>query len=222
MMAKRMNRGLNPADADQALEALMDELNAQGKRPRLLLHICCGPCTSAVLERLRRGFEICLLFDNPNLDREEEFDLRLNEARRLSRLMGEASFASLPYEPELFQAISKGFESEKEGGARCARCFELRLRRSALYAKREGFDCFTTTLSVSPHKNAALLNGLGEKIGMEIGIPYLKADFKKQDGALRSIELSRLYGLYRQDYCGCVFSKEASSSRAETENKIQG
>lgn len=187
----------------------IEQLIKNGRVPKLLLHSCCGPCSSYVLEYLSKYFEIGVLFFNPNIFPEEEYIKRLNTQEEIIEKMhfnNPVSLISVVYDYSEFLSVAKGFESEREGGERCTECFELRLRKTAYEAKKRGFDCFTTTLSVSPHKNAALLNGIGDKLSVETGVEFLTADFKKREGYKRSIELSREYGLYRQEYCGCEFS----------------
>ena len=180
----------------------------QGKRPRLLLHSCCAPCSSYVMEYLAAHFDITIFYYNPNISPESEFRFRAEEQTRLIEEMGLGiSYQLGRYDPERFFALAKGLEQEKEGGERCARCFRLRLEETAQLAKEQGFDYFTTTLSISPHKNAQVLNRLGEEIGNAYGVPYLFSDFKKKNGYRRSCELSTEYNLYRQDYCGCIYSK---------------
>ena len=182
------------------------------KKQTLLLHVCCAPCSSSVIEVLRDEFDITLYFYNPNITSREEYDLRLNELKRLVLEMPAAKGLSIiegGYNPEDFFALSKGFETEKEGGKRCALCYEERLLSTAERAEELGFDFFTTTLSVSPYKNAKKLNEIGERLAAEVKPDYLVSDFKKKDGYKRSIELSKQYGLYRQDYCGCIYSKQA-------------
>ncbi len=180
-------------------------------KPSLLLHACCGPCSTTALERMCRKYNVTLYFYNPNIAPREEYLHRMQEARRLVEEMSKdlpVTFVEGPYTPDSFLEEVRGLEHEKEGGARCARCFALRLRQSALYAREHGIDLFTTTLTVSPHKNAEVINRIGAEIATTgAGAPaYLPSNFKKEDGYKRSVELSRLYGLYRQDYCGCVFS----------------
>jgi predicted adenine nucleotide alpha hydrolase (AANH) superfamily ATPase len=163
-----------------------------------------------VLEYLSRYFSITLLFYNPNISPRNEYDLRLEELYRLTKDMGlseDVSFVECDYEPERFYEIAKGLESLPEGGERCKKCYELRLSKSAQVAARLGFDYFTTTLSISPYKNAEWLNEIGKAQGELYGIKYLFSDFKKRNGYKRSCELSQKYGLYRQDYCGCIYSK---------------
>ncbi len=181
-----------------------------GEKKKLLLHVCCGPCSSYVLEYLNNYFDITIYYYNPNIDTLEEFNKRTDEVKRL---VDEAPFAKgvevivAPYEKELFESLAKGLEDEPEGGARCKKCYYLRLRKTAEYAKANKFDYFTTTLSISPYKDADSLNEIGKKLSDEFNIDYLYSDFKKKNGYKRSIELSHIFNLYRQDYCGCVYSK---------------
>ncbi len=185
------------------------ELTPNGKRPRLLLHSCCGPCSSYVLEYLSAFFDITVLFFNPNIYPEDEYEKRLLEQKKLIELMSfenPVSLLTVPYDYSEFLTYSNGLESEKEGGARCTECFRLRLLRCAQIAKEKVFDVFATTLSVSPHKNAELLNSIGKELSVKYGVAYLPSDFKKREGYKRSIELSKKYGIYRQEYCGCEFS----------------
>ncbi|MBR2717646.1 MAG: epoxyqueuosine reductase QueH, partial [Oscillospiraceae bacterium] len=175
-------------------------------RPSLLLQGCCGPCSSYVMEYLSRYFDITLLFYNPNIRPEAEYDRRLAALLELLEKMPAASRVKL-VEPGWrgaeFMTAVKGLEHEPEGGARCTVCFRLRLGETARLARDGGFDFFGTTLTVSPHKNAALLNAIGQELEREYGVRWLPSDFKKRGGYLRSIQLSREYGLYRQEYCGC-------------------
>ncbi len=175
---------------------------------KLLLHSCCAPCSSAVLERLKNNFDVTVYFYNPNIDDESEFRKRAEEQERLCKEL-KIKFVCPNYDKQEFYQVIKGLEKEKEGGLRCKECFQLRLKSAASYAKNNGFDCFATTLTVSPLKNADLLNSIGEKLEKEIGVKYLYSDFKKKGGYLRSIELSKQFDLYRQNYCGCSFSKKA-------------
>lgn len=194
----------------------LEKIEKSEKKPSLLLHACCAPCSSYVLEYLNGFFDITVFFYNPNISPESELKKRSAE---LTRLIGEmpltrpVKFTEGEYDAERFLEISRGLEDIPEGGERCFRCYELRLRRAAEEAKNGGFDYFTTTLSISPHKNAQKLNELGGKIAEEIGINYLFSDFKKRNGYKRSCELSEIYGLYRQNYCGCVYSKAEAASR---------
>ena len=179
------------------------------RRPRVLLHSCCGPCSSAVLENLIRNFEVTLLWYNPNLYPQEEFDRRFATQLELIEKMGLTEDVPVLAESrkhEDYLARVKGLENEPEGGARCTECFRLRLMECAKLAKQYGFDYFCTTLSVSRHKDAERLNALGEEIGKAFGVAWLPSDFKKRGGEERSRALSAQYGLYRQNYCGCEFS----------------
>lgn len=199
---------------DTLMQAFIDSLPKDGPRPRLLLHCCCAPCSTAVLERLHQHFDITVYYDNPNIDTAAEHDLRARELQAFTARSGLADEAVIqPYDPASYYAAVRGLEQEPEGGARCERCFALRLRNAARYAAAHGYDYYTTTLTISPMKNAALLNALGEQMGQEENIPFLNSDFKKRGGYLRSTELSRQYGIYRQDYCGCVFSRAARDRR---------
>ena len=191
-------------------------IQRQSGRPSLLLHSCCGPCSSSVLEKLTEHFDITLLWYNPNLYPESEFRLRLDAQKELlskMELSDKVNILELPWRHEDYLKRSLGLENEPEGGRRCAQCFKLRLEECAKIAAEEGFDYFCTTLSVSRHKDAVLINALGEAVAKEFGARWLPSDFKKKDGYRRSIELSREYGLYRQDYCGCVFSKRERAAQ---------
>lgn len=179
-------------------------------RKSLLLHACCAPCSSYVLEYLTEFFDISLLYYNPNIFPKSEYLKRVEQVKKLLSEMPLKSSVRLVegrYDPKEFFELSKGLETVPEGGERCFKCYRLRLEEAAREAKKGGFDYFTTTLSISPHKNADKLNEIGEELEGQYGVKYLYADFKKKNGYKRSIELSRIYGLYRQDYCGCVFSK---------------
>ena len=192
------------------LENKIAEIKAKGEKPRLLLHACCAPCSSYVLEYLNEHFDITLYFYNPNISPKEEYVFRQAELIRLVGEMGlPITVVSEKYSPEEFFEVSKGLEKEPEGGERCFKCYRLRLLKTAEYAKKNGFQFFTTTLSISPYKNAEKLNEIGGELGEKFEIDYLYSDFKKKNGYKRSIELSKEYNLYRQDYCGCIFSKEA-------------
>ena len=179
-----------------------------GRKPRLLLHSCCGPCSSAVLERLLEHFEITVLYYNPNIEPEEEYRRRLSEQTRLLSLLPEKiSLLPCEYDHEAFSRFARDMAACPEGGERCLKCFALRLDETAKQAKAHGFEYFTTTLSVSPHKNADNVNRIGAAAGEKYGVRCLMADFKKKNGYLRSLQLSKEYDLYRQDYCGCLYSK---------------
>lgn len=193
-------------EMDKLLESFRDSYPAK----RLFLHCCCAPCSSYVLEYLSDYFEITAFFYNPNIDTDGEYAYRRDE---LIRFINEKKFKNPvhalcgDYKPEEFQEIAKGYEDCKEGGARCMRCFELRLSKTAELAKKENADFFATTLTVSPLKNAAAINAIGERLGAEYGVSYLPSDFKKKNGYKRTIELSKEFDLYRQNFCGCVYSK---------------
>ena len=209
----------------QNFQRLLDETigrhEERGERPTLLLHVCCAPCSSYVLEYLSRYFRITVLNYNPNIFPEREFRFRSEEIKRLISEMPflyERPIAIVgQYDPDRFYEAVRGYEDEPEGGRRCEICFRLRLTEAAEVAKRGGFDYFTTTLSISPLKNVALLNEIGGSLAEEYGIPYLYSDFKKRNGYKRSIELSREYGLYRQDYCGCAFSRREREEQKKRE-----
>ena len=194
------------------LDKILSGIAPDAPRPRLLLHCCCAPCSSYVLEYLSRYFAITADFYNPNISPAEEYRHRAEE---LQRLIGEMPLASPvafeegPYEPQRFLEAVRGLESCPEGGDRCRVCFRLRLEQAARRAKEGGFDWFTTTLTISPLKNAALLNEIGTELGRQYGVRFLPSDFKKRDGYKRSITLSHEYDLYRQDFCGCAFSRAA-------------
>ena len=187
----------------QELDKLISALE---QRPKLLLHACCAPCSTYVAEYLREFFDITLFYYNPNTHPESEYIKRLDALKTL------AEHFSLPiiegdYHPQEFFSRVRGMESLPEGGERCTECFRIRLGETARTARELGFDYFCSTLSISPHKNAPLINDIGEQFAAEYGIPFLPNDFKKRGGFLRSTQLSKELGLYRQDYCGCIFSK---------------
>lgn len=189
-----------------------------GRKPKLLLHVCCAPCSSHSLEEVARFFDVTVFFYNPNITDQREYVFRRDELKRLLRQMPEASgtgFIEGKYEPERFLSAVKGLENEPEGGKRCKVCFSLRLAEAAKVAKEQGFEYVTTTLTISPLKNAALLNEIGALQAQKEGVKWLPSDFKKKDGYKRSVELSRQYGLYRQDYCGCEFSKNPEKQQKE-------
>lgn len=202
------------------LEKLISSINQQGITPSLLLHSCCAPCSSYCLEYLSDYFHITIYYYNPNISHRKEYDRRVKEQIRLISelpVKNPIRFLEGSYEPDSFYQIAKGYEDSPEGGERCFRCYELRLKEAARCAKEMGFDYFTTTLSISPHKNAAKLNEIGERAGTEFGVSYLNSDFKKRNGYKRSIELSKEYDLYRQDYCGCVYSMVSAGHGIKSE-----
>ncbi len=179
--------------------------------PRLLMHSCCAPCSSYCLSYLAEYFSITVLYYNPNISPEDEYYKRIKEQARLVDVLpvkNKISFAEGEYEPLEFFKMAEGMEDMPEGGARCFKCYEMRQRKAAEYALAHGFDYFTTTLSLSPHKNAQVLNETGLRLEKEYGVKYLVSDFKKKGGYQKSIQYSREYNLYRQDYCGCIFSKK--------------
>ena len=198
------------------LEKIIAGLEREHKVPRLLLHSCCAPCSSYVLEYLSQYFRITVFYYNPNIYPESEYSKRIVEQQRLIDEMSvknPISFAAGPYESARFYETVRGMEREKEGGERCMRCYELRLREAAVLARDGNYDYFTTTLSISPLKKAEKLNEIGVRLEKEYGVRYLPSDFKKKNGYKRSIELSAEHRLYRQDYCGCVFSYEEARQR---------
>lgn len=192
------------------LEEIINKISINNETPSLLLHSCCAPCSSYVLEYLAKYFKITVLYYNPNIYPEEEFYKRIAEQKRLITEMpleNPVGFMEIGYDPKEFFAAVKGLENIPEGGERCFACYRQRLEQTAKIGALHGFDYFTTTLSISPYKNAAKLNEIAEELGKIHGIKPLPADFKKRNGYKRSIELSAEYGLYRQNYCGCIFSK---------------
>ncbi len=191
------------------LEKLISSIQKDGKVPKLLLHSCCAPCSSYVLEYLSDYFEITVFYYNPNIFPESEYTKRILEQQMLIQDMKvnhPVSFLAGNYERDKFYEIAAGLEHLREGGERCFKCYELRLEEAAKVAQEGEFDYFTTTLSISPMKNAEKLNEIGKRVGDRYGISYLQSDFKKKNGYKRSIELSKEFELYRQDYCGCEFS----------------
>lgn len=202
-------------DIKNYLDELTTKIKQQNKRPRLLLHSCCAPCSSYVLEYLSEFFEITVFYYNPNIYPPEEFEKRLEEQKKYSTIFANENIdvVDVGYDQNEFYSAVKGLENEPEGGRRCEKCFYIRLEKTCQYAKKHGFDYFTTTLSISPHKNAELLNETGAQIAEKYGVSYLFSDFKKKNGYLRSCELSKQYNIYRQNYCGCIFSKKESESR---------
>jgi predicted adenine nucleotide alpha hydrolase (AANH) superfamily ATPase len=211
---------LNKRNYQKELDKLIERNQKEGKTPRLFLHACCAPCSSYVMEYLSQYFEITIFFYNPNIAPVEEYSHRVAEIRRL---IGEMEFVHPVtlmegrYDPKEFYEMAKGLEDVPEGGERCFRCYRLRMEEAAKLAKEGGYDYFTTTLSISPLKNAQKLNEIGERLAGEYGVAYLVSDFKKRNGYKRSTELSKIYGLYRQDYCGCIYSK----NQREREKKLR-
>ena len=188
-------------------EKILNSINLEHK-PSLLLHSCCAPCSSAVLERISKYFKITILFYNPNITDYEEYLKRKEELKRLIKDVGyDIKIMDCDYDKEKFISLALGLENKKEGDIRCYKCYKLRLEKTAMEARNNNFDYFTTTLSISPYKNSKWLNEIGEELALKYNINYLYADFKKKNGYKRSVELSNIYHLYRQDYCGCVYSK---------------
>lgn len=210
---------MNKRNYQKELDRLLEGIEKEGRTPRLFLHSCCAPCSSYVLEYLSRYFEITVFFYNPNISPAEEYEKRVEEIRRM---IGEMEFVHPvklvegEYDPQMFFRMAKGMEHIPEGGERCFGCYRLRMEEAARLAKEGNYDYFTTTLSISPLKNAQKINEIGEELAEIYQVSHLPSDFKKKNGYKRSIELSGEYELYRQDYCGCVFSK-----REREENKMQ-
>lgn len=208
---------MNKINYDLKLKNILDEISGRDTLPTLLLHSCCAPCSSYVLSVLMQHFDITILYYNPNITDESEYTKRLDEQRRFIDMInnGDTEFSpKLPiklmdigFNKSEWEEIILGLENEKEGGARCYPCYNLRLEKTAMLARDQHFDYFGTTLSVSPYKNSTWLNEIGEALSDKYGIKYLYSDFKKNNGYKMSVEYSHKYGLYRQNYCGCVYSK---------------
>lgn len=193
------------------LDKIINKINSSPSKnlPKLLIHSCCAPCSSYVLEYLSNYFAITIFYYNPNIYPEDEYRRRVKEQEDLIRAMNlknSVLFVEGDYEPRKYYDLVKGHEKDPEGGDRCFICYGMRLKEAAKAAKEGGYEYFTTTLTISPHKNAAKLNEIGEEVAALYGVLFLPSDFKKRNGYKRSIELSKEYGLYRQDYCGCVYS----------------
>ncbi len=200
------------------LELEKEIAKIDGTVPTLLLHSCCAPCSSYVLEYLSKYFKITVFYYNPNIYPADEFFKRAEEQKRFISMLNTTHpirFIQGEFEDDKFYQGVKGLEKEREGGERCFKCYRLRLEKSAEIAKEKGFDYFTTTLSISPHKNAQALNEIGTDVGKQYGVKYLLSDFKKKNGYKRSCELSNEYGMYRQDYCGCVYSKTKGNNNGK-------
>ncbi len=226
---------MNRVNYSKEAEKIIDRVRSEGSTPRLLLHSCCAPCSSYVMEYLREYFALTVFYYNPNITESGEYEKRLEEEKRLiseyNRQVDEGTFEKegmhstaaahkieileAPYDPKEFLEAVRGLENCAEGGERCFICYEQRLRKTAEMAKAGNFDFFTTTLTISPLKNAAKLNEIGLKLAGEYGVQCFPSDFKKKDGYKRSIELSALFGLYRQNYCGCVFSRRDAQKREQ-------
>lgn len=213
---------MNRRNYQRELEAVIKENESKSRVPRLLLHSCCAPCSSYVLEYLSDYFEITVFYYNPNISPAEEYEKRAAEQQHLIRELPAKHPIHLvvgAYEPERFYAVSRGLEQVPEGGERCFRCFRLRLEEAAKMAAEGGFDYFATTLTISPLKNAQKLNEIGEELSELYKVEHLPSDFKKKNGYKRSVELSAQYGLYRQNYCGCIFSKRDAEERLHDSQK---
>ena len=209
---------MNKINYQKELDKITEKIGE--KKPKLFLHSCCAPCSSYVLEYLSRYFSITVFYYNPNIYPGEEYFRRVAEQQRLIAelpCVHPVSFVEGPYDTERFFQMAQGMEQLPEGGARCFDCYRLRLEQAAKLCKKGGFDYFTTTLSISPHKNAQKLNEIGEALAQQYGVRHLPSDFKKKEGYKRSIQLSKEHGLYRQDYCGCIFSKQAAERRNAAE-----
>lgn len=207
---------MNQKNYQRELENFIKENCSESRVPRLLLHSCCAPCSSYVLEYLSQYFEITVFYYNPNISPREEYEKRVEEQRRLIEALPAKRPIRLEvgvYDPERFYAMAKGLEDVQEGGEWCFRCYRLRLEEAAKMAVQGEYDCFTTTLTISPLKNAQKLNAIGEELGEIYHVRHLPSDFKKKNGYKRSVELSAEYGLYRQNYCGCVYSRMEQEKR---------
>lgn len=206
------------------LDKTIEELKSNNKIPRLLIHSCCAPCSSYCLEYLSEFFEITVLYYNPNIFPEDEYIYRMDEQERFIKefpARHPIKLIKTAYTPDDFYDIAKGYEKELEGGERCTRCYRLRLEYTAKIAKELGMDYFTTTLSISPLKDAKRLNSIGEELGAIYEVPYLVSDFKKKNGYKRSVELSKEYDMYRQNFCGCVYSMREMKEKQEMKKDKQ-
>ncbi len=211
---------MNKVNYQKILDKIIAGLEEEKDTKSLLLHVCCAPCSSYCLEYLSQYFNITVFFYNPNISENDEYQLRLSEEKRFISEMNFKNPVSIiegRYSPKEYFSAVKGLENEPEGGKRCKKCFALRLEESARIAREMNFDYFTTTLTISPLKNAALLNEIGESCAQKYGVKWLSSDFKKKEGYKRSIVLSAEHNLYRQNYCGCVFSKKEAKQREERE-----
>lgn len=201
---------MNKINYQKELDKITDSIDA-GNPPRLFLHSCCAPCSSYTLEYLSNYFDITVYYFNPNISPKQEFDKRFAEQKRLIDSLPAKNPIKLvlgKYNYDDFLQIARGYENVAEGGERCFRCYRMRLESTARIAKEQGFDYFCTTLSISPLKNSQKINQIGYEVAQKYGIKWLPSDFKKREGYKRSIELSKEYNLYRQSFCGCIFSKE--------------
>lgn len=202
---------MNKTNYQKELDKVIEQLQEKNETPTLLLHSCCAPCSSYVLEYLSEFFKITVFYYNPNIYPLEEYERRLKEQKNLIKSMkfkNQVNIIDGIYNSDKFFDMAKGLEDLKEGGIRCFKCYELRLKEALKIATENNFDYFTTTLTISPFKNAEKLNEIGKTLAQNSSVKYLFSDFKKKEGYKRSIELSKKYNLYRQDYCGCIFSKK--------------
>ena len=213
---------INCMNFQKELDKTIENIKKVNTVPKLLIHSCCAPCSSYCLEYLSNYFDITVLYYNPNIFPKDEYMYRIEEQKRLIEAMtfkNEVKFIATDYTPNDFYDSIRGLEEEPEGGDRCTVCFRVRLEYAAKLAKSLGFDYFVTTLSISPMKNSKLLNAIGLELEEKYGIKYLISDFKKRDGYRKSVELSKEYELYRQDYCGCVYSKNERNKKTVANNK---
>ncbi len=204
---------MNKINYQKQTDTIIDGIVKSGEAPKLLLHSCCAPCSSYTLEYLSQYFDITVFYFNPNISPKSEFDKRLAEQKRLIEQLPSKNSIKLVagnYDYNEFLTVAKGYEDAPEGGERCFRCYRMRLEKTAALAKEKGFDYFCTTLSISPLKNSQKINEIGILTAERYGVKWLPSDFKKREGYKRSIELSRQYNLYRQNFCGCVYSKKES------------
>ncbi len=204
---------MNKINYQLILDQTLDKIKSSNNVPSLLLHSCCAPCSSYVIEYLSDYFYITVFYYNPNIDETEEYQKRAKEQQRLVQSMPvkyPVCFAEGDYDVERYLKMADPLKEEREGGKRCQLCYDMRLRETAAYAKEHNYDYFTTTLTISPLKNAQKINEIGDNLQKEYGVAYLFSDFKKKEGYKRSLQLSKVYNLYRQDYCGCSYSKNVS------------
>lgn len=204
---------MNKRNYQREMDILLEKLKLEGKTPTILLHSCCAPCSSYCLEYLTEYFNIAVFFYNPNISSKEEYSLRLSEQKRLIEEMPKKNSITLiegEYRPSDFYEIARGLEDAPERGERCQKCYYLRLKAAAMKAKEIKADYFATTLTLSPLKDSYTINSIGERLSGSMDVPYLSSDFKKREGYKRSVELSKEFRLYRQSFCGCVYSKNDS------------
>lgn len=195
-----------------------DIISSLKSAPKILLHSCCGPCSTECITRLTKYFDITVLYYNPNIEPQEEYEKRKQEQIRFIKAfkpINKLDFMDCDYDNASFERMTEGLEKEPEGGKRCHKCYELRLKKTANIAKEKGYDFFGTTLTVSPYKNSQIINEIGEIVSKNVGVEFLYSDFKKEDGYKKSIELSKEYSLYRQNYCGCHYSKDNAIIKEE-------